>query len=111
MQMENRSIHQLQRRIVQEVRLWHFFNGAVAVLQTLVIALGAEISSVYLGAINLEVTATTALVPSLQGMKRLMAGSRVALIGTTLNLPLLLSVQLSESCRAKIPTGRKLPVA
>ncbi len=53
-----------------------FFNSAVTVLQTLVIALGAGLG--IWGAINAKS----------QGMKQLMAGGGVALIGTTL-VPLL----------------------
>ena len=52
-----------------------FFNSAVTVLQTLVIALGAGLGNDNPGAKS-------------QGMKQLMAGGGVALIGTTL-VPLL----------------------
>ena len=63
-----------------------FFNSAVGVLQTLVIALGAGLG--IWGAINLmEVTATT-IRRKEPGMKQLMAGGGVALIGGTL-VPLL----------------------
>ena len=54
-----------------------FFNSAVGVLQTLVVALGAGLG--IWGAINLLEG---------QGMKQLMAGGGVALIGITL-VPLL----------------------
>ena len=54
-----------------------FFNSAITVLQTLVIALGAGLG--IWGAINLLEG---------YGMKQLMAGGGVALIGTTL-VPLL----------------------
>ena len=54
-----------------------FFNSAVGVLQTLVIALGAGLG--IWGAINLLEG---------QGMKQLMAGGGVALIGVVL-VPLL----------------------
>ena len=54
-----------------------FFNSAITVLQTLVVALGAG-----LGIWNDNPGAKS------QGMKQLMAGGGVALIGTTL-VPLL----------------------
>ena len=57
-----------------------FFNSAVDVLQTLVIALGAGLG--IWGGINLMEGAKS------QGMKQLMAGGGVALIGLTL-VPLL----------------------
>ena len=75
-----------------------FFNSAVGVLQTLVVALGAGLG--IWGAINLlegygndnpgaksSPPGTTRFAWS-QGMKQLMAGGGVALIGTTL-VPLL----------------------
>ena len=55
-----------------------FFNSAITVLQTLVVALGAGLG--IWGAINPGAKS--------QGMKQLMAGGGVALIGTTL-VPLL----------------------
>ena len=59
-----------------------FFNSAVTVLQTLVIALGAGLG--IWGAINLlEGYGNDNLDAKSQGMKQLMAGD-VALIGTTL---------------------------
>ena len=62
-----------------------FFNSAVTVLQTLIIALGLGIW----GAINLlEGYGNDNPGAKSQGMKQLMAGGGVALIGTTL-VPLL----------------------
>ena len=64
-----------------------FFNSAVPVLQTLVIALGAGLG--IWGAINLlEGYGNDNPGAKSQGMKQLMAGGGVALIGTTL-VPLL----------------------
>lgn len=64
-----------------------FFNSAVNVLQTLVIALGAGLG--IWGAINLlEGYGNDNPGAKSQGMKQLMAGGGVALIGTTL-VPLL----------------------
>ena len=58
-----------------------FFNSAVTVLQTLVIALGAGLG--IWGAINLlEVYGNDNPGAKSQGMKQLMAGGGVALIGT-----------------------------
>ncbi len=64
-----------------------FFNSAVTVLQTLVIALGAGLG--VWGVINLmEGYGNDNPGAKSQGMKQLMAGGGVALIGTTL-IPLL----------------------
>ena len=64
-----------------------FFNSAITVLQTLVIALGAGLG--IWGAINLlEGYGNDNPGAKSQGMKQLMAGGGVALIGTTL-VPLL----------------------
>ena len=64
-----------------------FFNNAVTVLQTLVIALGAGLG--IWGAINLlEGYGNDNPGAKSQGMKQFMAGGGVALIGTTL-VPLL----------------------
>jgi len=64
-----------------------FFNSAIGVLQTLVIALGAGLG--IWGAINLlEGYGNDNPGAKSQGMKQLMAGGGVALIGTTL-VPLL----------------------
>ena len=64
-----------------------FFNSAVEVLQTLVIALGAGLG--IWGAINLlEGYGNDNPGAKSQGMKQLMAGGGVALIGITL-VPLL----------------------
>ena len=64
-----------------------FFNSAVGVLQTLVIALGAGLG--IWGAINLmEGYGNDNPGAKSQGMKQLMAGGGVALIGGTL-VPLL----------------------
>lgn len=67
--------------------LWHFFNSVVTVLQTLVVALGAGLG--IWGAINLlEGYGNDNPGAKSQGMKQLMAGGGVALIGITL-VPLL----------------------
>ena len=64
-----------------------FFNSAVTVLQTLVVALGAGLG--IWGAINLlEGYGNDNPGAESQGMKQLMAGGGVALIGITL-VPLL----------------------
>ena len=64
-----------------------FFNSAIEVLQTLVVALGAGLG--VWGAINLlEGYGNDNPGSKSQGMKQLMAGGGVALIGTTL-VPLL----------------------
>ena len=64
-----------------------FFNSAIEVLKTLVVALGAGLG--VWGAINLlEGYGNDNPGSKSQGMKQLMAGGGVALIGTTL-VPLL----------------------
>ena len=64
-----------------------FFNSAVGVLQTLVIALGAGLG--IWGAINLmEGYGNDNPGAKSQGMKQLMAGGGIALVGATL-IPLL----------------------
>ena len=64
-----------------------FFNSAVQVLQTLVVALGAGLG--IWGVVNLmEGYGNDNPGAKSQGMKQLMAGGGVALIGTTL-VPLL----------------------
>ena len=64
-----------------------FFNSAVGVLQTLVIALGAGLA--IWGVVNLlEGYGNDNPGAKSQGMKQLLAGGGVALIGTTL-VPLL----------------------
>ena len=64
-----------------------FFNSAVGVLQTLVVALGAGLG--IWGVINLlEGYGSDNPAAKSQGMKQLMAGGGVALIGITL-VPLL----------------------
>ena len=64
-----------------------FFNSAVGVLQTLVVALGAGLG--IWGVINLlEGYGQDNPASKSQGMKQLMAGGGVALIGLTL-IPLL----------------------
>ena len=67
-----------------------FFNSAVTVLQTLVVALGAGLGIFGIwGAINLlEGYGNDNPGAKSQGMKQLMAGGGVALIGITL-VPLL----------------------
>ena len=64
-----------------------FFNSAVEVLQTLVVALGAGLGA--WGIVNLlEGYGADNPASKSQGMKQLMAGGGVALIGITL-VPLL----------------------
>jgi hypothetical protein len=78
----SQPIWQKRRKLVMA-----FFNSAVTVLQTLVIALGAGLG--IWGAINLlEGYGNDNPGAKSQGMKQLMAGGGVALIGTTL-VPLL----------------------
>ena len=64
-----------------------FFNSAIEVLQTLVVALGAGLG-VWGGVNLLEGYGYDNPGSKRQGMKQLMAGGGVALIGTTL-VPLL----------------------
>ena len=64
-----------------------FFNSAIEVLQTLVVALGAGLG-VWGGVNLLEGYGSDSPGSKSQGMKQLMAGGGVALIGTTL-VPLL----------------------
>ena len=64
-----------------------FFNSAIEVLQTLVVALGAGLG-VWGGVNLLEGHGSDNPGSKSQGMKQLMAGGGVALIGTTL-VPLL----------------------
>ena len=64
-----------------------FFNSAIEVLQTLVVALGAGLG-VWGGVNLLEGYGSDNPGSKSQGMKQLMAGGGVALIGTTL-IPLL----------------------
>ena len=64
-----------------------FFNSAIEVLQTLVVALGAGLG-VWGGVNLLEGYGSDNPGSKIQGMKQLMAGGGVALIGTTL-VPLL----------------------
>ena len=64
-----------------------FFNSAIEVLQTLVVALGAGLC-VWGGVNLLEGYGSDNPGSKSQGMKQLMAGGGVALIGTTL-VPLL----------------------
>ena len=69
------------------IRIMAFFTSAVGTLQTLVVALGAGLG--IWGAINLmEGYGNDNPGAKSQGMKQLMAGGGVALIGTTL-VPLL----------------------
>ena len=64
-----------------------FFNSAITVLQTLVIAIGAGLA--VWGVVNLlEGYGSDNAAAKSQGIKQLMAGGGVALIGTTL-VPLL----------------------
>ena len=64
-----------------------FFNSAIEVLQTLVVALGAGLG-VWGGVNLLEGYGSDNPGSKSQGMKQLMAGGGVAMIGTTL-IPLL----------------------
>ena len=64
-----------------------FFNSAIEVLQTLVVALGAGLG-VWGGVNLLEGYGSDNPGSKSQGMKQLMAGGGVALIGTTLVPPL-----------------------
>ena len=67
-----------------------FFNSAVTVLQTLVVALGAGLA--IWGAINLlEGYGNDNPGAKSQGMKQLMAGGGIIVLGTTL-IPLLSSL-------------------
>ena len=76
-----------ERYEFMEEKQMAFFQSAVGVLQTLVIALGAGLG--IWGVINLmEGYGNDNPGAKSQGMKRLMAGGGVALIGTTL-VPLL----------------------
>ena len=69
-----------------------FFNSAIEVLQTLVVALGAGLG--VWGAINLlEGYGNDNPGSKSQGMKQLMAGGGVALVGITL-IPLALTLGL-----------------
>ena len=73
--------------VFKEDKFMDFFNSAVDVLQTLVVALGAGLG--VWGAINLlEGYGNDNPGAKSQGMKQLMAGGGVALIGITL-IPLL----------------------
>jgi hypothetical protein len=78
------SINQQTNR---RIKIMAFFASAVGVLQTLVIALGAGLG--IWGVVNLmEGYGNDNPGAKSQGMKQLMAGGGVALIGTTL-VPLL----------------------
>ena len=80
-----------------------FFNSAVGVLQTLVIALGAGLG--IWGVVNLmEGYGNDNPGAKSQGMKQLMAGGGVALIGTTL-VPLLSGLFYSGLSSTKIRRG------
>ena len=71
----------------KEIKTMEFFNSAVDVLKTLVVALGAGLG--VWGAVNLmEGYGGDNPSAKSQGMKQLMAGGGVALIGITL-VPLL----------------------
>ena len=72
-----------------------FFNSAVGVLQTLVIALGAGLG--IWGVINLlEGYGNDNPGAKSQGMKQLMAGGGVALIGGTLVISLMCDKEVIE---------------
>ena len=75
------------KHLKRRIYIMAFFNSAVGVLQTLVVALGAGLG--IWGAINLmEGYGNDNPGSKSQGMKQLMAGGGVALIGITL-VPLL----------------------
>ena len=77
-----------------------FFNSAVTVLQTLVIALGAGLG--IWGAINLlERYGNDNPGAKSQGMKQLMAGGGVALIGTTLAVSYTHLFHRRAACRSQ----------
>ena len=77
----------LQNPYVPVIKIMAFVNSAISVLQTLVIALGAGLG--IWGAINLlEGYGNDNPGAKSQGMKQLMAGGGVALIGIVL-VPLL----------------------
>lgn len=87
MQMEITIHSPIRAQRIRRYTFMAFFNSAVTVLQTLVIALGAGLG--IWGAINLlEGYGNDNPGAKSQGMKQLMAGGGVALIGTTL-VPLL----------------------
>ena len=85
---KNRQIHfSKPQEAAESEDYMAFFNSAVTVLQTLVVALGAGLG--VWGVINLlEGYGNDNPGAKSQGMKQLMAGGGVALIGTTL-IPLL----------------------
>ena len=84
-----------------------FFNSAVTVLQTLVVALGAGLG--IWGAINLlEGYGNDNPGAKSQGMKQLMAGGGVALIGITL-VPLLSGLFGSSAFRLSPINPRRVP--
>lgn len=79
--------NQIKHKNEKEKYIMEFFNQAITVLQTLVVALGAGLG--IWGVINLlEGYGNDNPGAKSQGMKQLMAGGGVALIGMTL-VPLL----------------------
>ena len=86
-----------------------FLNSAITVLQTLVIALGAGVG--VWGVVNLlEGYGNDKPGAKSQGMKQLMAGGGVALIGTQL-IPLLSGLFKSEEDTTEYGTGSRLAFA
>ena len=84
---ENGNQQTINHLVLRRILIMAFFQSAVGVLQTLVVALGAGLS--IWGAINLmEGYGNDNPGAKSQGMKQLMAGGGVALIGTVL-VPLL----------------------
>ena len=82
-----------------------FFNSAIEVLQTLVVALGAGLG--VWGAINLlEGYGNDNPGSKSQGMKQLMAGGGVALVGITL-IPLLSGLFGYGHSKGNTPDGEK----
>lgn len=84
---ENGNQQTINHLFLRRILIMAFFQSAVGVLQTLVVALGAGLG--IWGAINLmEGYGNDNPGAKSQGMKQLMAGGGVALIGTVL-VPLL----------------------
>ncbi len=87
-----------------------FFSSAVGVLKTLVVALGAGLG--IWGAINLlEGYGNDNPGAKSQGMKQLMAGGGVALIGITLVKDMTAAIIMEKTMSAVIITGKALTAA
>ena len=86
-EMNKKPVLDWRKNFNTEKKIMAFFTSAVGVLQTLVVALGAGLG--IWGVVNLmEGYGNDNPGAKSQGMKQLMAGGGVALIGTTL-VPLL----------------------